>query len=710
MESSSLIFAGSRSGRSTIVTAVFVIALTVGAVGVTAFVLYTVFAGWNTGAGPSRHGAAKALVGKGRTKAPVSPRNKGPCTPRWYSVLVSDLNSTSTAVDDVTFTNRLINDTSLRNDGAENDVVQPVGPALDESEPSSTTTEKGTEAADAVVSTTAEGEPFAPESRHATKSGQDDVTSEPNTEYASREQGDRDDDDTRPRSQVVSSTATAAEEGDLDNHREDEFARETDAVEANFNDATSDTSARTEGVIDTVPRDQTRVVWEQGTNYEPAERDNGSQRGDELPSSGKAQTEVTAAIPRDVGHEIQEEEPDYDSETSPATEVRDTLDSTTEGVGESPITVAVSDVAAPDGEDGVGEVSKPFSTDRRFPATVFPGEVTDAHSRAGGAGETEPPYPNEDVTEQGIDTADIQGAARDSADIRDDAHTVSTRVTTYQVDDPTESVPQDVQAHKGNRVTGFHVTPKGASIYTQGGSEAESYRNDANSDEESSSTTAALVITYGPTEDVEIFAISDEDDEELAKITTQRREFSGTPRHITTKDHFGDIEFIDTASGAPSQNPEATEAGQRRPYSTSEGNWDETLLDLENTVEVGDEDATTDTTSRKMALITRYKNDGGPSTTRATVEDNDFDKTARGAYSSTKDSSGTEPLGTNPTTDKNTENTPTEPRGIDEGDGTTYLSDDMDWSEWAELYYEALKPASQLGYKKKKEKKKPTLR
>ncbi|KAL1436671.1 hypothetical protein MTO96_049565 [Rhipicephalus appendiculatus] len=102
MDTSSLIFTGSRSGRSPIVTAVFVIALTVGAVGVTAFVLYTVIAGWNTGASPSRHGAAKALVGKGKTKATVSPRSKDPYTPRWYTVLVSDLNHTSTAVHDVT--------------------------------------------------------------------------------------------------------------------------------------------------------------------------------------------------------------------------------------------------------------------------------------------------------------------------------------------------------------------------------------------------------------------------------------------------------------------------------------------------------------------------------------------------------------------------------------------------------------------------------
>ncbi|KAL1436670.1 hypothetical protein MTO96_049564 [Rhipicephalus appendiculatus] len=202
------------------------------------------------------------------------------------------------------------------------------------------------------------------------------------------------------------------------------------------------------GVTDIVPRDQTRILSEQGTNYEPDEEDSGAQSGDERPSSSQARTDVTAAIPRDVGVEIQEEEPDYDDETYPVTEVRVTPDSPTEGASKSPITEAVS-------ERDLDSVSSDFDG-----------------GGPGGADETEPPYPNEDVIERGgIDPADIEDAARGSADIGDDADTVPTRVTTYQVAEPAGRVPQDVQTRKGNRMIGFHVTPKGASIYTEGDSE-----------------------------------------------------------------------------------------------------------------------------------------------------------------------------------------------------------------------------------------------
>ncbi|KAL3222531.1 hypothetical protein MRX96_004986 [Rhipicephalus microplus] len=480
----------------------------------------------------------------------------------------------------------------MPNSGPENDVVQPVAPAVGDTEPSSSTTEKVTEAANPVPWTKAEGEPFATESPYATKSRQDNNTSEPNAEYGSRGQDDsvRGEDDAGPRSQVVSSTVTAAEEGVSNNYGEDESAREIDAVETNFNEATSDASTSTEDVTGTVPRDQTRIVSHQGTNYEPAERDIGDQSGDERLSSGEARTEATAANPRDVGHEIQAEEPDYDAETSPPKQGRDSLDPPMEGASESSITEAVSerepesvssdydgggrgrdespakrneDAGAPESDDGVREDAEPFSTDQRFPETVFPEGVTNAHSSVGGAGEMKPPYPNEDVTGTGNDPADIE-AAHDDADIRDNAHSASTRVTTYIGADPSERVPRDVRTRKGKRMTGFHVTPKGPPIYTQGGSEEEPFKTDANSDERSSSTTAAWVVKYGEAEDDDISSISDEE-EKMVTFTTQQKIFSGTSIRITTKDHIKDTKLIGRGSRPPSQNPGARKSRTETP-------------------------------------------------------------------------------------------------------------------------------------------------
>ncbi|XP_049528812.1 uncharacterized protein LOC119462149 [Dermacentor silvarum] len=747
MESSSLIFTGSRSRWRTFVTTLFVVALAVGTVGVTGFVLFVVFGGWHTGMNTGQHTTADPLVGKGGNVADTSARSKGPYTPRWYSVLISDVNSTTVAGDDVaTFIDTPVNDTSSPLDGAESDVLQAVAPAANEprltlSDPTYTPqgsrpdsaeigvtpsaeprqneeevpevspTRKSKEVTD--ISETATGDASSPTgSQDAEKSRQDDLISKLNAEYVSREPGSsaKDDDDSRLRSQVTLNE-TAAED-DSDESEEDEFAGETDAVEADFRDLTSDSSSRTEGATEAESRSPTRVVSEQGTNYELAETDDEIQGRDEHPSSDEARTEVTTAITHGQGDDLQDVDLEYDTDaTAPATDLRSTpgdeySPKEDQRKPESPINDAVSergpdfvspdftgggqsgnepavgdhvDVATPEKDEGVEEESGHSSTDGTF--TELP--------RVESAAEPEPPYQNEYVTEPGIDqvTAEIESGApaRDEPIIRDEASRGPVQVPTYQVDDFTQSVSQDVATYGGNQMTESYVTPMDVSIYAQGGGEAQPYKHDAILDEESSSTTTALEITYGTVGDDDISSVIDEEDRELPKITTQNKMFSDTPAIFTTKDNLQEAEFLNLGSGSPSQTPGTSEAETRRPYETSEGNWDDVLVDSGSTVLVRDEDGIADGADGKIAPITRDKSNDGleaeASTTRTTVQEDDFDKIAREAYSFTEDTSEAELPWSNPTTERKTDEAPAASVGVEQGDKTTYLDSELDWSE-----------------------------
>ncbi|XP_065310443.2 serine-rich adhesin for platelets-like [Dermacentor albipictus] len=742
MESSSLIFrGGSRSHRSTFVTTLFVVALVVGAVAVTGFVLFAVFGGWNTGVTPGRRSTAPPLLGRGGNEADASSRSKGPYTPRWYSVLISNANSTSAEGNaPVTLIDTPVNDSSSPLDGAEGDVLQPVPPAVDE--PRSTLSEltypsrgsrpdsaetgvtplaeprqdeeevsevppAGKSKEEADISETAMGDsPPSTESEDAGKLKQHDLISELNDVFVSREPGGsvQDDDDSRTRSRA--SLNETAEEDGSDESGEDEFAGETDAVETDLRDATSDSSLRTEGATEAESLAPTRVVSEQGTNYEPAHTDDEDQGRDE------AATQDTAAISRGEGDDLQEEDLEYDTDaTAPGTYPHTAPDDVyspkeDQSKPETPITDGVSkrgpeyvspdfhgggqsrdepadgdggDVVVAERDEGVEEEPDLFITD---------GTIT-ALPRVEGASEREPPHQSEYITEPGIAhlPAEIESGAPDRHEptFHDEGNTGSVQVPTYKPDDVTQSVSQDVATYGTNQMTRSYVTPMDVSIYAQGGGEAQPYRNDADLKEESSSTATALEITYGTVGDADISSIIDEEDTELPNMSTQNNMFSDTPAIFTSKDSLQEAEFLNKGSGSLSQTPGTSEAGLYHPYEASEGNWDDGLLDSGSTVRVGDEDGIRDGTDGKIAPITRDKsNDGSEvqaSGTRTTVQEDDFDKIAREAYSFIEDTSEAELPRSNPTTERNSDEAPARTLGIDLDDGTTYIRSEWDWSE-----------------------------